>query len=78
MSLSWSVAGEHVPALHRRREGIKMKDIKTFGQRISDLESNFFKDTAGAEGRILSQKLQSQRFSLSGSRCCQQRGNKKN
>ena len=58
MSLSWSLAGEQVPALHGRREGIKMKDIKSLSQSISDLESNFSKDTAGVEGRILSQKLQ--------------------
>lgn len=58
MSLSWSLAAEQVPALHGRREEIKMKDIKSLSQSISDPESNFSKDTAGVEGGILSQKLQ--------------------
>lgn len=50
--------GEQVPDLHGRMEGIKMKDIKTLSQSVSDLESNFSKGIAfGVEGRILGQKL---------------------
>lgn len=59
MSLSWILTGEQVPALQGRREGVKMKDVKSLSQIISDLESNFSKDSGGGvEGRILSQKLQ--------------------
>lgn len=58
-SLSWILAGEQVPALQGRREGVKMKDDKSISQIISDLESNFSEDSRGGrEGRILSPKLQ--------------------
>lgn len=57
-SLPWSLAGEQVPALHGRREGINMKDIRSLSQSIPGMQSNFSKGTAGVEGRILSQKLQ--------------------
>lgn len=53
MSLSWSLAGEQIPALHERREG-----IERVGQSVSDLESGFYKDTASVKGSIWSPKLQ--------------------
>lgn len=58
ISLSWSLAGEQVPALQGRREGIKVKALKSLSQSIPGTQSNFSKGTAGVEGSILSQKLQ--------------------
>lgn len=55
MSVPWSLAGEQIPARHEKREG-----TGRLSQSVSDLESDFDKDTASVKGRIWDQKLQSE------------------